>query len=172
MAGKLNIISVEVIFNQLISMMQSGPPTFMNRPSDTRPACKKCGYQGHLTFECRNFVQLDPEKEVLLDVSSTSSESDADYSTPLQELRAAELKSKLAKSKKSKKVKKEKKVKKRRYSSSSDSEPSDSESDEELYTSSRKKVKKSKKEKKSKKSKKAKKSKRKKSKRETPSESD
>merc|ERR1712018_851464 len=75
--------------------MQNGPPTFMNRPSETRPACKKCGYPGHLTFECRNFVRLDPEKEVLLDVSSTSSESDADYATPLQELRAKELKKKL-----------------------------------------------------------------------------
>ena len=44
--------------------------------------CKKCGYTGHFTFECRNFVKLDPEKEVALDVSSTSSDSDSD--TPLQ----------------------------------------------------------------------------------------
>ena len=90
--------------------MQSGPPTFMNRPSDSRPSCKKCGYPGHLTFECRNFLRLDPEKEVLLDISSTSSESDADYATPLQELRAKELKKKLSKSNKEK-GKKEKKKK-------------------------------------------------------------
>merc|ERR1712020_851700 len=96
-----------------MGIMQSGPPTFMNRPSDTRPACKKCGYPGHLTYECRNFLRLDPEKEVLLDVSSTSSESDADYATPLQELRAQELKKKLSKSSKNKKEKKTK-----RYSSS------------------------------------------------------
>ena len=44
--------------------------------------CKKCGYTGHFTFECRNFVKLDPEKEVALDVSSTSSDTDSD--TPLQ----------------------------------------------------------------------------------------
>merc|ERR1712088_187820 len=74
--------------------MQSGPPTFMNRASETRPACKKCGYPGHLTYECRNFLRLDPEKEVLLDISSTSSDSDADYATPLQELRAQERKKK------------------------------------------------------------------------------
>ena len=30
--------------------------------------CKKCGYTGHFTFECRNFVKLDPEKEVALQV--------------------------------------------------------------------------------------------------------
>ncbi|MGH0173866.1 UNVERIFIED_CONTAM: hypothetical protein FKN15_066280 [Acipenser sinensis] len=29
---------------------------------------------GHLTFECRNFVRVDPKKDIVLDVSSTSSE--------------------------------------------------------------------------------------------------
>lgn len=146
--------------------MQSGPPTFMNRPSETRPACKKCGYPGHLTYECRNFLRLDPEKEVLLDVSSTSSESDNDYATPLQELRAQELKKKLSKSGKHKK---EKKIRKRKYSSS-ESESTQSES--EKYSSSRKKRKHSKKSKKSKHSKKDKKSKKKKSKKNTSSSSD
>lgn len=145
--------------------MQSGPPTYMNRPSDTRPACKKCGYPGHLTFECRNFLRLDPEKEVLLDISSTSSESDADYATPLQELRTQELKKKLTKTKRGKVKKEKKKKQKRKYSSSSE----DTES-EEASRSSQKKRKKSKKTKKSKRSKKEKKSK--KSKSETTSESD
>lgn len=145
--------------------MQSGPPTYMNRPSDTRPACKKCGYPGHLTFECRNFLRLDPEKEVLLDISSTSSESDADYATPLQELRTQELKQKLTKTKHGKVKKEKKKKQKRKYSSSSE----DTES-EEASRSSQKKRKKSKKTKKSKRSKKEKKSK--KSKSETTSESD
>ena len=31
---------------------------------------------GHLTFECRNFLRADPNKEVHLDISSTSSEED------------------------------------------------------------------------------------------------
>ena len=142
--------------------MQSGPPTFMNRPSDSRPSCKKCGYPGHLTFECRNFLRLDPEKEVLLDISSTSSESDADYATPLQELRANELKKKLSKSHKEKGKKEKKKKRKRRYSSS-ESESGESES---KVTN-----KKRKKEKKSKHSKKEKKYKKKRSKRDTTSES-
>ena len=30
---------------------------------------------GHMTYQCRNFVSVDPSKEVELDVSSTSSES-------------------------------------------------------------------------------------------------
>lgn len=39
---------------------------------EARTGCKKCGYSGHLTFQCRNFVQLDPVKDVVLNVSSTS----------------------------------------------------------------------------------------------------
>lgn len=32
---------------------------------------------GHLTYECRNFIKADNQKdEILLDVSSTSSDSD------------------------------------------------------------------------------------------------
>lgn len=77
-----------------------------------RAACKKCGYAGHLTYQCRNFqkvhfltnsafinfhqlliatLQVDPNKEILLDVSSTSSDSDTTYLTPLTELRKTEL---------------------------------------------------------------------------------
>ncbi|KAG4072052.1 hypothetical protein HA402_015551 [Bradysia odoriphaga] len=56
-----------------------------------RAACKKCGYSGHLTFQCRNFLKVDPNKEILLDVSSTSSDSDTQYLTPLTELRQKEL---------------------------------------------------------------------------------
>lgn len=33
-----------------------------------------CSSAGHLTFECRNFVRVDPRKDIVLDVSSTSSE--------------------------------------------------------------------------------------------------
>jgi len=49
---------------------------------DAPRACKKCGYAGHLTFQCRNFIKLQPEQQVLLDISSTSSESSED-DTPL-----------------------------------------------------------------------------------------
>lgn len=117
-----------------------------------RPACKKCGYSGHLTFQCRNFIKIDPNKDIVLDVSSTSSESDDDYVTPLRALREKELLEKV----KEKKHKKKKK-KKSRHRSSSESHIEDSaklkknmkrkhkptsESDSESATKSKKKKKK------------------------------
>lgn len=51
------------------SMAVPGP-----NKDNIRAGCKKCGYPGHLTFECRNFVRVDPQKDIVLDVSSTSSE--------------------------------------------------------------------------------------------------
>ncbi|XP_066259590.1 protein SREK1IP1-like [Euwallacea similis] len=86
-----------------------------------RAACKKCGYTGHLTYQCRNFLKVDPNKDIVLDVSSTSSDSEVDYVTPLTEIRKDELKEKLKKQKmKKKKPKKSSKKRKRKYSSSED----------------------------------------------------
>ncbi|KAM6922082.1 protein SREK1IP1 [Xenentodon cancila] len=51
-----------------------------------RAGCKKCGYPGHLTFECRNFVRVDPQKDIVLDVSSTSSE-ESEEDVPAPQLR-------------------------------------------------------------------------------------
>lgn len=100
-------------------------------------SCKKCGYSGHLTFQCRNFLpvcylqliipikyftfrinndQVDPDKSVVLDVSSTSTDSDDNYVTPLTKLREEEINQKLIKSKK----KKTKKCKKATTSSKSE----------------------------------------------------
>ncbi|CAK1591100.1 unnamed protein product [Parnassius mnemosyne] len=125
----------------------------------TRAACKKCGYAGHLTFQCRNFIKVDPNKEIVLDVSSTSSDSEVEYATPLQSLREAELKQKLEeKLKKAKEKKKSKKRKRSRSSSSTSSSTSSSDSsDSEAEKKRRKHKKKSKKSKKSKKHKKSKK---------------
>ncbi|CAF4858928.1 protein SREK1IP1-like [Pieris napi] len=116
----------------------------------SRAACKKCGYAGHLTFQCRNFIKVDPNKEIVLDVSSTSSDSEQDYATPLQSLREAELKQKLEEKLKKAKAKKKSKKRKRERSSSTSSSSSDS--------SSHKKKKKKKKSKKSHKEKKKNKS--------------
>lgn len=96
----------------------------------SRPACKKCGYAGHLTYQCRNFIKVDPNKDIVLDVSSTSSESEQDYLTPLTELREKELKEKIKEKKKSKKKKSKKKRKCSTSSEYSDSEASDTNSDE------------------------------------------
>ncbi|XP_037796349.1 protein SREK1IP1-like, partial [Penaeus monodon] len=83
---------------------------------DVRAACKKCGYPGHLTYQCRNFVKVDPKKDVVLDVSSTSSEF-SDDETPLTQLNAQELLAKMKEEKhlrrERKKHKKEKKKKKK-----------------------------------------------------------
>uniref|UniRef100_A0A1I8BZP6 CCHC-type domain-containing protein n=1 Tax=Meloidogyne hapla TaxID=6305 RepID=A0A1I8BZP6_MELHA len=43
-------------------------------------ACTKCGYVGHLPFQCRNFIQIKPNQKTDIDISSTSSE---EYTTPL-----------------------------------------------------------------------------------------
>ena len=41
-----------------------------------------------MTFQCRNFLKADPSKEVTLDISSTSSDSDDDelFVSPLTQL--------------------------------------------------------------------------------------
>lgn len=121
-----------------------------------RPACKKCGYAGHLTYQCRNFIKIDPNKEIVLDVSSTSSDSDENYVTPLTELRERELKKKKLKGakKKRKEKKSKKKHKKRERSDSSDSESESEASSEEEKRHKHKKKKKSSKHKKRKKHKK------------------
>uniref|UniRef100_A0A8C4Q971 Protein SREK1IP1 n=1 Tax=Eptatretus burgeri TaxID=7764 RepID=A0A8C4Q971_EPTBU len=67
-------ISIE--FSLIFSYSSLCTPS-VNKES-VRAGCRKCGYPGHLTYECRNFVRADPSRDLLLDVSSTSSESDSD----------------------------------------------------------------------------------------------
>ncbi|XP_063542240.1 protein SREK1IP1-like [Cydia strobilella] len=118
----------------------------------SRAACKKCGYAGHLTFQCRNFIKVDPNKEIVLDVSSTSSDSEQDYATPLQSLRETELRKKLEEKLKRAREKKSKKSKKKKSRSSSSS-PSSSSSSSDSESSDSEEEKRKKKKKKSKKSK-------------------
>lgn len=120
-------------------------PELINRlvpqNKDVRVGCKKCGYPGHLTYQCRNFIKVDPNKDIVLDVSSTSSEDD-EYITPLIKLRDEELKEKLIKRKHSndtdspsndkqlkKKKKKEKKKNIKRKKNKKKSNPDSSNSD-------------------------------------------
>lgn len=121
-----------------------------------RPACKKCGYAGHLTYQCRNFIKIDPNKEIVLDVSSTSSGSDENYVTPLTELRERELRKKLREAKKKRREKKARKKRKRKRGSSESSD-SESESGSESESSSSEEARKHKKKRKRKKSAKRKK---------------
>jgi len=110
-----------------------------------RPTCKKCGFPGHLTFQCRNYLSANPLSSAshLLDVSSTSSEEDElQNETPLTKLRTEELqalrdklrrkeeKKKRKKKKKKKEKEKEKEKRRRRHSSSSSSATSSSDDDD------------------------------------------
>jgi len=117
------------------------------KETTARPACKKCGYSGHLTFQCRNFIKIDPNKDIVLDVSSTSSEPDEEYVTPLVQLRETELLLKLKEAAAKKKKKKKKKKAKKRKHNKTDSESSDD--DTAKQKKKHKKHKKHKKEKKS-----------------------
>nr|XP_012639525.1 protein SREK1IP1 isoform X1 [Microcebus murinus] len=58
-----------------------------------RAGCKKCGYPGHLTFECRNFLRVDPKRDIVLDVSSTSSEDSDEENEELNKFQALQEKS-------------------------------------------------------------------------------
>ncbi|VDL62524.1 unnamed protein product [Nippostrongylus brasiliensis] len=66
-------------------------------------ACRKCGYPGHLPFQCRNYIQLKPGQSTVIDVSSTSSESEVE--TPLVKKEKIKKKHKKKESKKKHKKK-------------------------------------------------------------------
>ncbi|KAI1719829.1 zinc knuckle domain-containing protein [Ditylenchus destructor] len=81
-------------------------------------ACRKCGFTGHLAYQCRNFIQLKPNQETQIDISSTSSE---EYETPLKNTKQDKHKKKEEKRMKKlkkrlkKELAKEKKLKKRKH---------------------------------------------------------
>ncbi|KAI3422392.1 hypothetical protein GPALN_012910 [Globodera pallida] len=95
-------------------------------------ACRKCGFVGHLPFQCRNFIQLKPNQKVDIDISSTSSE---EYTTPLTVREGKKAVKKMRKRQKKelkkleKKMKKEKKKKRKRKHSSSTSDSDERNSD-------------------------------------------
>ncbi|XP_060091901.1 protein SREK1IP1 [Heteronotia binoei] len=113
-----------------------------------RAGCKKCGYPGHLTFECRNFLRVDPKRDIVLDVSSTSSEDSEEeelsklQAVPEKKSVAEEEEKKRAK-KKSKEKSKLKKGRKRSYSSSA-TEEEETKSKKQKYHKKEKKEKKNK----------------------------
>ncbi|XP_057598626.1 protein SREK1IP1 isoform X3 [Hippopotamus amphibius kiboko] len=111
-----------------------------------RAGCKKCGYPGHLTFECRNFLRVDPKRDIVLDVSSTSSEESDAENEELNKLQALQEKrmneeeeKKKAKSKEKIKLKKKRK---RSYSSSSTEEDTSKQKKQKYQKKEKKKEKK------------------------------
>ncbi|GFY63259.1 CCHC-type domain-containing protein [Trichonephila inaurata madagascariensis] len=105
-----------------------------------RPACKKCGYPGHFTYQCRNFLKINPDKDIVLDISSTSSESEEDFISPLTKLREEEKKQ----GEKEEKVSKHLKSRKHHRSRSRHRSSSESDSESDSGSSSRRKNKKKK----------------------------
>uniref|UniRef100_A0A8C5F2F5 Protein SREK1IP1 n=1 Tax=Gopherus evgoodei TaxID=1825980 RepID=A0A8C5F2F5_9SAUR len=114
-----------------------------------RAGCKKCGYPGHLTFECRNFLRVDPKRDIVLDVSSTSSEdSEEEELGKLQALPEKKNTSQEEEKKNLKRISKEKskskKLRKRSYSSSVTEEEDPKPKKQKSHKKERKKEKKSK----------------------------
>ncbi|KRY75087.1 Regulator of chromosome condensation, partial [Trichinella pseudospiralis] len=103
-------ISTIALFVLFLALIVLGDPDF-SEPQQNEPskgACRKCGYVGHLTYQCRNLIKLKSQKDVVIDISSTSSESETD--TPI----VAEEKKKLSSLMKKKKRKERKEKRKER----------------------------------------------------------
>ncbi|XP_019613456.1 PREDICTED: protein SREK1IP1-like [Branchiostoma belcheri] len=120
--------------------------------NQARVGCAKCGYTGHLTFECRNFLRANPTQDIVLDISSTSSEDSEEelgseaLAKRMQAKKDAEPKPSGDKKKKHKKHKKKSsKSKKRRKESSSESDSEAEERSKKRKKSSKKSKKKHKK---------------------------
>ncbi|XP_062559043.1 protein SREK1IP1 [Armigeres subalbatus] len=99
-----------------------------------RAACKKCGYAGHLTYQCRNYLKIDETHQIIVpeEKRSSSESPELNYLTPLQELRRqeeleesarAEKRAEKERRKAAKKLKK--KMKRKHSTSTSSSEDSD-----------------------------------------------
>ncbi|KAJ0391319.1 hypothetical protein P43SY_010629 [Pythium insidiosum] len=43
-----------------------------NQGNEVRGACKKCGMLGHLTFQCRNYLDMGDQKKAEADTDSSS----------------------------------------------------------------------------------------------------
>nr|XP_054108205.1 protein SREK1IP1 isoform X2 [Callithrix jacchus] len=103
---------------------------------------------GHLTFECRNFLRVDPKRDIVLDVSSTSSEDSDEENEELNKLQALqEKKINEEEEKKKEKIKEKIKLKKKRkrsYSSSSTEEDTSKQKKQKYQKKEKKKEKKSK----------------------------
>ncbi|XP_017200237.3 protein SREK1IP1 isoform X1 [Oryctolagus cuniculus] len=122
-------------------------PLGCNKDS-VRAGCKKCGYPGHLTFECRNFLRVDPKRDIVLDVSSTSSEDSDEENEELNKLQALQEKrineEEEKKREKSKEKIKLKKKRKRSHSSTSDEEDTSKQKKQKYQKKEKKKEKKNK----------------------------
>uniref|UniRef100_A0A1I7U6Q0 CCHC-type domain-containing protein n=1 Tax=Caenorhabditis tropicalis TaxID=1561998 RepID=A0A1I7U6Q0_9PELO len=114
-------------------------------------ACKRCGYPGHLYFQCRNHIEVRPNMSTkAYEVSSTSSES-SEEETPLVALEKERKKEKKLRKKerkereKAKKLEKKERKRKERKEKKKRRDDSDEESDSENDKKKKKKERKEKK---------------------------
>ncbi|KAI6202308.1 Vacuolar-sorting protein SNF8 [Aphelenchoides besseyi] len=115
-------------------------------------ACNKCGYVGHLPYQCRNTIPIEVSGTLKrpIDISSTSSPS-TDSDTPLKREDRKRKKKSIKELKKELKRLKKKSSKKRKRSSSTSSADSSSDSDSKSRKRKKQKKEKSKRSKSSKK---------------------
>lgn len=100
------------------------------QPKAVKGACRKCGFSGHLTFQCMNHISIGPEKTHLSIVERLSSDESGEYNSEKEERKKRKKKQKqerkekriklednLENKKKVKKEKKKSKEKKRKHES-------------------------------------------------------
>jgi Zinc knuckle len=160
-------------YEQSQTMLQMAKQS--NVGADARGACKKCGVVGHLTFQCRNNLQLgtlaavgevdggvssDDDVSSVSDVSDSSGEDSSGEAAPRASSSSSRKKAKAeeSKSKSASSSSNKPKDKKRRRSDSSESPPRRSSSKKSKKSSSSSSSKREKKEKREKKHKREKKS--------------
>ena len=55
------------------------------QPKAVKGACKKCGFSGHLTFQCMNHISIGSEKRQLTIVEKLSSDESGEYNSEKEE---------------------------------------------------------------------------------------
>ncbi|KAI6650497.1 hypothetical protein LOD99_7548 [Oopsacas minuta] len=97
------------------------------QPKAVKGACKKCGFSGHLTFQCMNHISIGAEKKELSLAQKLSSDESGEYNSEIEERKKRKRKNKQERNEKrlklensadeKKKLKKEMKKKKQKHKS-------------------------------------------------------
>jgi hypothetical protein len=76
--GKLLFFNLKISMNLLDAM---GRPIERQVNSG---ACSKCGFQGHLPYQCRNNLPIEIDGSLRKPINVSSSDESSDFETPLQ----------------------------------------------------------------------------------------
>ena len=55
------------------------------QPKAVKGACRKCGFSGHLTFQCMNHISIGPDKKQLSIAEKLSSDESGEYNSEKEE---------------------------------------------------------------------------------------